>query len=152
MDGFGLASVLLDGDWTRANLFPELGFSGRARAKQALRVTIQAHLLNQGGAIAIVALVSPYAKHRQAARRTLFNFVEVFVDCPPQVCKKRDVKGMWAKAEAGEVTGLTGHESQYERPEQPEVIVRSDLQSPTACVEKILAALVRLGFISGAKE
>ncbi|MFN8204395.1 MAG: adenylyl-sulfate kinase [Solirubrobacteraceae bacterium] len=136
----------LDGDNLRHGLNGNLGFSATDRAENVRRTAQAARLLADSGVIAIVSLVSPYAADRQVARaihdEAGLDFVEVFVDTPPEECERRDTKGLYAKARAGEITGFTGVDDPYERPEAPDLVVAPDDPDPVAAV---LAALEARG-------
>ena len=129
---------VLDGDEVRTNLSKGAGFSKEERGKHALRVAYVSRLLSRNGVGVVVALISPYHSFRQHVRDTVTNFVEVFVSCPVEVCMERDVKGMYEKALAGEIKEFTGVDDPYEEPEDPEVLIRADRESPSESVGKIL--------------
>ena len=136
----GRACVVLDGDVLRRGLSADLGFSAEDRAEQARRAREIAHMLNQQGCVAIVALVSPWRADRESARRRHdgLHFGEVFVDCPLEVCQARDPKGLYRRAAAGELQGLTGFSAPYEPPLAPEVHARTSEQGPYACAAAVL--------------
>lgn len=144
----GIPTIWLDGDWLRVNLFPELGFSAEDRAQNVARTAMLARLLLNAGFVPVVALVSPYRTGREQARVVMgTRFVEVYVDCPPDVCAQRDPKGMWARALRGEIEGFTGLDAPYEVPENPEVTVHTDQQTVEESVNIILATLKELNYI-----
>lgn len=138
---------LLDGDQIRKGLSADLGFDRRSREVHAQRVTFVAKLLARNGAIAIVALISPYRTSRAHARREIGSFVEVFISTPVEVCEQRDVKGLYRRARAGELKEMTGVDDPYEVPESPEIVVDTLRMEPTASAEFIRAELVRLGWL-----
>jgi len=144
----GYKVELLDGDEVRRNLSPELGFSKQDREIHAKRVVYISKLLARNGVIAIVSLISPYRAFRAYAREELKDFVEVYVRCSIDTCIKRDPKGLYRKALNGEITDMTGIQDPYEEPLNPEVVVDTDKQSVDECVNIILNALLRLGYIS----
>ena len=115
----------LDGDNLRHGISGDLGFSAEDRTENVRRTAHVARLLADAGAIAIVALVSPFRADREFARalhvESSLAFIEVFIDTPLQECERRDPKGLYAKARAGELQGMTGVDDPYESPEQPEV-------------------------------
>ena len=139
---------VLDGDEVRKRLTKGLGFSREDREENIRRIAYVAKLLTDIGGITIVAAISPYLKSREEARGELKNFVEVFVQCPLNICIERDPKGMYAKANRGEITNFTGISDPYEPPEKPEIIVRTDREKPEESLQKVLTALVKLGYIS----
>lgn len=116
---------VLDGDELRATVSRDLGFGDAARAEQARRATALALEAASAGAVAVVALVSPFAADRTAARKAVEDaahaFVEVFLDVDSDECARRDPKGLYARAARGELVGLTGVDAPYERPTTPEV-------------------------------
>lgn len=123
----GRHAVVLDGDNLRHGLCSDLGFDQASRAENVRRVCEVAVLFAESGAVALVPLVSPYRSGRDAARATVeaagLRFVEVFVDTPLVECERRDPKGLYAKARAGEITGFTGIDDPYEAPSTPELIL-----------------------------
>jgi len=138
---------LLDGDIVRTNLSKGLGFSKEDRDTNILRIGFVANLLTRNGVAAVVSAISPYRDVRDKVRALIGDFVEVYVNAPIEVCESRDVKGLYAKARAGEITGFTGVDDPYEPPAQPEVEVRTDLHSEDECLAQILAALEERGYL-----
>src|SRR5437763_915381 len=120
---------LLDGDEVRQNLSSGLGFSKTDRDANIRRIAFVAKLLSRNGVVAITAAISPYREIRDEARAEIKNFVEVFVDCPLEVCEERDIKGLYARARAGEITQFTGISDPYEPPLNPEVTVHTERES-----------------------
>ncbi|MBS0521212.1 MAG: adenylyl-sulfate kinase [Proteobacteria bacterium] len=123
----GRHTMLLDGDNLRQGLNADLGFDPPARLENVRRVGEVAKILTEAGLIVIVALVSPFRADRARAA-ALFpegRFLEIFVDTPPEVCRSRDVKGLYRKAQAGQITNLTGLGQAYEPPEQPALVLRT---------------------------
>lgn len=139
----GAEARLLDGDELRRGPCADLGFDREARREQARRVADLAATLAGAGAVAVVSLVSPYATDRLAARLRHgaegLPFLEVHVDTPAAECRRRDPKGLYAAAAAGELHGLTGVDDPYQRPELPEL--RLDGTAPVAAS---VAAIVEL--------
>src|SRR5262249_39566085 len=119
----GLRVEVLDGDVVRTNLSKGLGFSKEDRDINIRRIGFVCHLLSRNGVAAIAAAISPYREIRDEVRRTVVDFVEVYVKCPLDVCVQRDVKGLYAKAIAGEIPVFTGVSDPYEEPLNPEVTV-----------------------------
>jgi len=138
---------LLDGDEIRTNLSQGLGFSKADRDANIQRIAFVAKLLSRNGVIAITAAISPYQATRDAARSQIRRFVEIFVDCPLEVCEERDVKGLYAKARAGEIAQFTGISDPYEAPVNPEIVVHTDRETPEESVERIMTALGELGYL-----
>lgn len=141
----GRAACVLDGDALRRGLSADLGFGARDREENVRRAAELALLVAQAGVVAVVSLVSPYAGHRTSARALHqgpgIPFVEVFVDTPPEECRRRDPKGLYARAERGEITGLTGVDDPYEPPAHPDVRVPAGALSPDRCVDMVAMAL-----------
>jgi bifunctional enzyme CysN/CysC len=139
----GIPAYRIDGDNLRHGLTGDLGFDAAARAENVRRAAEAARLLADSGTVALVSLVSPYASDRERARSIHTDdglpFLEVFVDTPPEECERRDPKGLYARARAGEITGFTGVDDPYERPDAPDVVIASD--SVEAAVGKVLAQL-----------
>lgn len=138
----GFPTVALDGDDVRRGLCCDLGFGREARLENARRVAEVAVLVARGGLACVVALVSPYAKDRARARsvaaREAIPFLEVFVDAPLSVCERRDPKGLYQLARAGDIPHFTGVSAPYEVPCAPDVHVRTDLCDPASCASHIV--------------
>lgn len=130
----------LDGDIVRKSVCADLGFSKADRDENIKRITLVSSFLAQR-AITVCAFVSPYKEARDKARAMINNFVEVYVDCPIEQCIKRDVKGMYAKALAGEIKGFTGVDDPYEKPETPDVICLTDEETVDESVDRIIKYL-----------
>jgi len=137
----------LDGDIVRKNLTKDLGFSKEDRDENINRVTLLAKDLTQDGVAVLATFVSPYREMRKKSREEIADFVEVYVKCPLEICKKRDVKGMYKKALAGEIKNFTGVDDPYEEPKNPEIIVETDKETVNESVEKILKKLEELGYV-----
>ncbi|MFM7382955.1 MAG: adenylyl-sulfate kinase [Microcystaceae cyanobacterium] len=140
---------VLDGDIVRTNLTKGLGFSKPDRDENIRRIGFVANLLTRHGVIVLVSAISPYREIREEVRGKIGSFVEVFVNAPLNVCEGRDVKGLYAKARAGEIKGFTGIDDPYEPPLNPEVECRTDLESLEESVDKVWQKLVALGIIKG---
>lgn len=141
----GLNVEVLDGDIVRTNLSKELGFSREDRDTNIRRIAFVSKLLSRNGVVVIVAAISPYRSTREAARREIDEFVEVYVKCPVEVAIERDVKGLYAKALRGEIENFTGISDPYEEPLEPEVVVETNQTSPAECVNSVLAVLREKG-------
>ncbi|PKV82538.1 adenylyl-sulfate kinase [Nocardia fluminea] len=141
----GRPAYLLDGDNLRHGLNAGLGFSPADRDENVRRVAEVAALFADSGAVAIVSVISPFAAQRAAARTAHADrelpFHEVFVDTPLEVCERRDSKGLYAKARAGELPGFTGIGSPYERPEHADLVITPELGSPADIAAHILREL-----------
>jgi adenylyl-sulfate kinase len=144
--GQGRSAYVLDGDNLRHGLNGDLGFSAGDRAENVRRTAEVSALLADAGVVVLVALVSPYRADRDAARAVHaargLPFLEIHVATSLEECERRDPKGLYARARAGEITGLTGVDDPYEPPEAAEVVVGSG-ESAEAAVARVLAALPR---------
>ena len=145
--GEGYHVEVLDGDEVRAWLTPELGYSRADRDANIRRIARVAQLLTRAGTVTIVAVVSPFRAACEEARALIGRFVEVYVDCPLEVCIRRDVKGMYRKALDGQLPQFTGISDPYEPPAAPEVAVKTDRDTPQESVNSLLEALSRLGYL-----
>jgi adenylylsulfate kinase len=149
--GRGLNVELLDGDVIRTNLSKGLGFSKEDRDTNIRRVGFVAHLLTRNGVVCIASVISPYRKIREEIRNRIGNFLEVYVKCPLEICEERDVKGLYAKARAGQIKGFTGIDDPYEEPLAPEVICETSLEEVEDSVAKVLRAMEERGYLPVAK-
>jgi adenylyl-sulfate kinase len=140
----------LDGDVVREGLTRDLGFSKEDRDKNIERVTFVAKLLSRNGVGVIASFISPYRAARDLARRETTNFIEVHVNASLDTCIKRDVKGMYAKAIAGEIKNFTGVSDPYEAPENPELVLTTDTETVEESVAKVLSYLEARGLIQPA--
>ena len=144
----GARVEVIDGDIIRTRLCHGLGFSKSDREENISRIGFVCELLSRHGVIAIAAAISPYRAVRDEVRGRIANFVEVYVECPIEVLAARDVKGLYKKALAGEVTQFTGVSDPYEPPLAPEVTIYSSKETPEESVERIWATLEHLGLVS----
>ncbi len=147
----GRPAFMLDGDNLRHGLNGDLGFDEAARAENVRRTAHVARLLAEAGTVALVSLVSPYAADRQAAATLhaaeALEFLEIFVDVPLEVCEKRDPKGLYARARAGELAGMTGVGAPYEAPAEPDLTLDAGSESVEQEVERIMALLAARGIV-----
>ena len=143
----GARVEVLDGDVVRTHLSKGLGFSKEDRDTNVRRIGFVAGMLSRHGVIAIAAAISPYRAVRDEVRSRIPNFVEVYVECPIAVLAERDVKGLYKKALAGEISGFTGVSDPYEPPLHPEVIVNSSVETPEQSAAKIWATLENKGLV-----
>lgn len=146
----GAHTSMLDGDNVRHGLNRDLGFTDADRVENIRRIAEVSKLFVESGVIVMVSFISPFAEERLMARSLVLEdeFIEVFVDTPVAVAESRDVKGLYAKARAGEIKNFTGIDSAYETPDAPEVHIDGTGTSPEAAVEQIIAALARHGVIA----
>jgi adenylyl-sulfate kinase len=144
----GARVEVLDGDEVRTHLSKGLGFSKEDRDTNIRRIGWVCELLSRNGVVAIAAAISPYRAVRDEVRARIPDFVEVYVECPLEVLAGRDVKGLYKKAQAGEISQFTGVSDPYEPPLHPEVTVNSSRETPEESAERIWVTLERLGFLS----
>ncbi len=128
----------LDGDVVRETISKDLGFSKKDRDINIERLSYVAQMLSENGVNVVSAFVSPYQEVRDFARELCENFVEVYVKCDIEECKRRDVKGMYEKALKGEIKDFTGVDDPYEPPKNPEVVVDTEKEEIEKSVEKII--------------
>jgi bifunctional enzyme CysN/CysC len=139
----GRACYVLDGDNIRHGINRDLGFSPADRKENIRRIAEIARLMNEAGLIVITAFISPYREDRDAARKIIGedNFIEIYVDTPIEECRKRDPKGLYKKADSGEIPEFTGVNSPYEPPLEPELHIRTDQQGIPEIQQEILKRL-----------
>jgi bifunctional enzyme CysN/CysC len=137
-------TFLLDGDNVRHGLNKDLGFTEADRVENIRRVGEVAKLMTDAGLIVITAFISPFRSEREMVRGMMQpgEFVEVFVDTPLEVAETRDVKGLYAKARAGQLKNFTGIDSPYEHPEAPELRIDTTEMSPEEAADLIIARLI----------
>lgn len=146
----GAHTYLLDGDNLRHGLNCDLAFSDRDRTENIRRTSEVTNLFLDSGCIVLTATISPFADDRESARKLIepFPFIEVFIDAPIDVCKERDPKGLYLKHQLGVIKQLTGIDSEYQKPLQPEIYVRTDIQPPISSAQLIIAKLEELGLVN----
>ncbi|XP_004703510.2 bifunctional 3'-phosphoadenosine 5'-phosphosulfate synthase 1, partial [Echinops telfairi] len=141
----GIPCYTLDGDNIRQGLNKNLGFSPEDREENVRRIAEVAKLFADAGLVCITSFISPYTQDRNNARQihegASLPFFEVFVDAPLHVCEQRDVKGLYKKARAGEIKGFTGIDSEYEKPEAPELVLKTDSCDVNDCVQQVVELL-----------
>ncbi len=147
----GRHTYTLDGDNVRHGLNRDLGFTKEDRVENIRRIGEVARLMVDAGLITIASFISPYRAERQMARGLLAEreFVEIYVNTPLDVAEKRDVKGLYAKARAGEIKNFTGIDSEYQAPKNPEIEVNTVKMSADKAAEMIVAYLEKHGYLSG---
>ncbi len=143
----GLKIEILDGDIVRTHLSKGLGFSKEDRDTNIRRIGYVASLLSRNGVIAVTAAISPYLGVRQEVREMHENFIEVYAKCPLDIVEKRDVKGLYKKARAGEISQFTGVSDPYEEPANAEVVVETNKETPEESASKIINWLTEHGYI-----
>ncbi len=140
---------VLDGDNIRHGLNRDLGFSPGDRNENIRRIGEVSKLFAGNGAIALTAFISPYREDRDRNRaiHAPGDFVEVHVDCPLKVCEARDPRGLYQRARVGEIPEFTGISAPYEPPLHPEVVLRTNLESPNESAAKVVEYLERNGYL-----
>ncbi|XP_066456865.1 bifunctional 3'-phosphoadenosine 5'-phosphosulfate synthase 2 isoform X1 [Eleutherodactylus coqui] len=135
----------LDGDNIRQGLNRNLGFSSLDREENIRRIAEVAKLFADAGLVCITSFISPYTKDRDEARKihqgSGLPFFEMFVDAPLDICESRDVKGLYKKARAGEIKGFTGIDSGYEKPDSPDLVLKTNIYSVNECIQQIVELL-----------
>jgi len=135
----GHYTYILDGDNIRKGLNNDLNFTEQGRIENIRRIGEVAKLMIDAGIIVLAAFVSPFIKDRQLLRNLMDgSFVEIFVDAPLEVCEQRDVKGLYKKARAGEISNFTGISSPFERPLHPDVHIHTDSETLEESVQAVL--------------
>lgn len=141
----GRAAYVLDGDNLRHGINADLGFSQKDRSENVRRVGEIARLMADAGLVVLVPVISPYRADRDAVRESHesigLRFVEVFVDTPLEVCEQRDPKGLYARARAGEISGMTGIDDPYEAPLTPELVLESWEEQAEQVADRLVEAV-----------
>ena len=139
----GLNAIVLDGDNTRLGINKDLGFSDKDRNENIRRVAEISKLFIETGHIVINAFISPFENNRTQARNIISDtdFIEVYIDSSISACEKRDVKGLYKKARAGEINDFTGVSSPFEVPEKPDILVKTDEQTPDESIDYLFDQL-----------
>jgi adenylyl-sulfate kinase len=142
----------LDGDIVRQSLTRDLGFSKEDRDRNIERVTFVAKLLTRNGVAVLCSFISPYRERRAKSRQEISEFIEVFVECPLEECARRDAKGLYARAFAGEIENFTGVSDPYEEPKNPEIVCHTAQETPEESAAKVIAYLEKQGYVPAAEE
>jgi adenylylsulfate kinase len=143
----GLPVEILDGDEVRQHLSKGLGFSREDRDTNIRRIGYVAKLLSRNGVAVIAAAISPYRAVREEVRREIGRFVEVYVRASLAACIRRDTKGLYRRALAGEIAQFTGVSDPYEEPLAPELVVDTERESVAESAARVLARLAELGYV-----
>jgi adenylylsulfate kinase len=140
----GFHTYLLDGDNIRTGLNKDLGFSNEDRIENIRRIAEVAKLMMDAGLLVVSAFISPFREERAMIADLVGekNFLEVFVDCPLEICEQRDVKGLYQKARAGIIKNFTGIDSPYEAPIHPKVHIHSDQEELADSVNRVLEVIL----------
>jgi adenylylsulfate kinase len=139
----GIRTYVVDGDNIRAGLNKDLGFSAEDRGENIRRIGEVAKLFVDAGMVVITAFISPYSRDRALARSLVEHdeFIEIYVKCPLEICRQRDVKGLYKKADEGFLKNFTGVNDPYEEPEHPEIVLETDKMEVDESVKKIVSYL-----------
>lgn len=139
----GIRAYTLDGDNIRHGLCSDLGFSEKDRTENLRRIAEVIKLFLDAGIVVLAAFVSPLRKHREMVKKIVGenDFIEIYCRCPVEICERRDPKGMYKKARAGEIKEYTGISAPYEEPENPDLILDTHLLSLEESVEKVVKLL-----------
>ena len=141
----GCRTFVLDGDNVRHGLCGDLGFSAADRAENIRRVGEVAKLFMEAGVIVLTAFISPFREDRNKVRAMVQpgEFIEIYCQCPVEVCEQRDTKGLYKKARAGEIGQFTGISSPYQAPDTPELVVNTSERSLNDCVQQVATEVLR---------
>jgi adenylylsulfate kinase len=145
----GVRTYILDGDNIRHGLNKDLGFSAEDRKENIRRIGEVAKLMVDAGIVTLTAFISPYREDREMVRQLLGEkeFIEIYVKCSLEECERRDPKGLYKKARAGEIKGFTGIDDPYEEPENPELVVETDKQTLEESVKQVITYLEENGYL-----
>ena len=146
----GVRAFVLDGDNIRHGLNKDLGFSPKDRTENIRRIGEVAKLFTEAGVVNVTAFISPYRADRDLVRKMMRpgDFIEVYVKCRLDECEKRDPKGLYKKARAGEIPEFTGISAPYEAPEKPELVIDTSDETPEKSVQRLLAYLDEARYLS----
>jgi len=144
----GLPVEILDGDEIRKTLSKDLGFSPEDRKEHNRRVIFIAQILTKNGVTTLIPLISPYRETRDFARNEIQRFVEVWVKASVDECIKRDPKGLYKKALAGEIKNLTGLQAPYEEPQNAELVLDTEKHTVKESVNLIISTIKNLGYLN----
>ncbi|WP_425076414.1 adenylyl-sulfate kinase [Psychroserpens sp. S379A] len=136
----GIKTYTLDGDNIRKGINKDLSFSPEDRTENIRRIAEIANLMIDGGLVVLAAFVSPYKKDRENIKSIVkdVNFVEIFVNTSVEECERRDVKGLYKKARAGEIKNMTGVSAPYEAPEHPDIEIKTENESVELAADRIV--------------
>lgn len=148
LHGRGCRTFVCDGDNIRHGLCGDLGFSDADRAENIRRIGHLAKLFVESGAIVMTAFISPFRDDRRRARMLVdhaADFIEIFCDCPLEVCEKRDIKGLYKRARNNQIADFTGISSPYETPQNPDLVLQTGRRGVADCADEVLALLESRG-------
>ncbi|MFF4750403.1 adenylyl-sulfate kinase [Streptomyces sp. NPDC002514] len=151
LTGEGRRVEVLDGDEIRRFLSSGLGFSRADRNTNVQRIGLVSEVLARNGVLSLVPVIAPYADSRDAVRarheKSATPYLEVHVATPVEVCTERDVKGLYARQAAGELSGLTGVDDPYEPPAEPALVLRTEEQTPRESADAVYVLLAERGLV-----
>jgi adenylylsulfate kinase len=144
LHSLGLRTFVFDGDNVRHGLCSDLGFSAQDRSENIRRIGEMVKLFLEAGVVALTAFISPFREDRARIKNMLSqgDFLEIYCQCPLEVCESRDVKGLYKKARNGEIKNYTGVSSPYEEPESADLILRTHEVDIDLCVGKVMGLLI----------
>jgi adenylylsulfate kinase len=140
---------VLDGDIVREGLCKDLGFSREDRTENIRRIAFVSKLLTRNGVAVIVAAISPYREDRELAREEIQSFIEVWANASVDACAERDYKGLYEKARRGEISNLTGVNDPYEEPEDADLVLDTESDSPETSADQVMSLLRDRGYVGG---
>jgi adenylylsulfate kinase len=143
----GMKVERLDGDIVRKSLTKDLGFTEEDRKMNIERVTFVAKLLTRNGVAVLASFISPYEEIREYSKEEIGDYILVYTKCSLEECERRDVKGMYAKARAGEIKNFTGIDHPFEEPKNPDIVIETDKETLEESKEIIIKALDNLGYL-----
>jgi len=140
----GCRTFVFDGDNVRHGLCSDLGFSDKDRSENIRRIGEMVKLFTEAGMISLAAFISPFRKDRQKVKTLVGeeNFIEIYCSCSLNECQKRDVKGLYSRARAGNIKNFTGISSPYEVPEKPDLVLNTDQSAKEECVKSVIDLLI----------
>jgi adenylylsulfate kinase len=139
--------VFLDGDELRKTLSADLGFSKEDRELHAKRVLDHVSRLSEKGNYVVVALITPYRSSREAARKQVKDYFEVWIKTSLDECIRRDPKGLYKKALSGQIKNFTGIQDPYEEPINSDLVIETEKSGPSQCADTIISKLTALGYL-----
>jgi adenylylsulfate kinase len=143
---------VLDGDIVREGLCRDLGFSREDRTENIRRLTFVSKLLTRNGVVVIVAAISPYREDRELAREEIQSFVEVWCNASVDACAERDYKGLYEKARRGEIKDMTGVNDPYEEPEDADLVLDTENETPEQSADRVMAVLEANGLVRSQRD
>ena len=146
----GYSTYVFDGDNVRHGLCSDLGFSAKDRSENIRRIGEMTRLFIDAGIIAITAFISPYRKDRKAVRNLVGKsiFVEVYTECPIEICERRDQKGIYQKAKQGKIKNFTGISAPYEPPVKPDIKIKSNEEEIKTSVKRVIELMQKRKIIT----